>query len=286
MNSNVLCAAVFGVFRQWFMLVTKGQKPEYEILQTAHRLEKGLLNNNPKPLWGWDKANRIASLLPEESKSSFAAITGQSVLRAYVENKRCLLDEGEIKLAEKLASRLDLNMDYWQGGILSIKKDEVLMRPEEVKVCEKLFNSRHSVREFTKEKVKQGDLEAAIQLALRSPSACNRQSTRIYVDQNDGRQSLYLTGDVRAFSTGEFSDWIVSTSIFAGYLSLALHLYGIGACFYRKPLYGNSMKETIDRCHIPNNEMIIIELQFGYYKDTFKVAYSNRMEAKDVTSFI
>lgn len=154
--------------------------------------------------------------------------------------------------------------------------------------CEKLFNTRHSVRDFTNEKVKKEDLVAAIQLALRAPSACNRQPTRIYVYQDGEQQSLFLTSNVMAFSASEFHDWIVSTSIFAGYLSLTLHLLGIGSCIFRKPLFGTPsfMKDIKRKCTIPNNEKIILEMKVGYYKDIFNVAVSNRRNALDIISFI
>lgn len=65
-------------------LTMKGQLPKYGILQTTHRLEKGLLNDNPNPLWGWEKAERIASLL-KENDDEFSNRTRQGVLKAYIE---------------------------------------------------------------------------------------------------------------------------------------------------------------------------------------------------------
>ena len=80
-----------------YRLVQKGQHPKYEILQTAHRLEKGLLNENPKPLWGWEKAERIASLL-NENDDVFSNRTGRGVLKAYIEAKK---NSGNIKERER-----------------------------------------------------------------------------------------------------------------------------------------------------------------------------------------
>ena len=35
-----------------------------------------------------------------------------------------------------------------------------------------------------------------------------------------------------------------------------------------------------------NDEIIVLELRFGYYKDTFNVAVSNRHSANDIVSFV
>lgn len=271
----------------WMKLTSKRQKREYDILQTAHRLEKGLLNENPKPLWGWDKAQRLATMLKDEKEGTFAAITGRAVLCAYIENKQKSSNPLEQEKVRTLQSKLPFSLGSSLGGALSVKNEDVLLSKEERLVCEKLFNTRHSVREFTKERVKREDIEAAVQMALRAPSACNRQPTRVYVFQESEQQSIYLTSDFRAFNIDEFNDWIVSPSIFAGYLSLTLHLYGIGSCIYRKPLYGNPsfMLEIRKKCHIPDSEKIIIELKFGYYKRNFMVAVSNRQKALDIINF-
>ena len=104
---------------------------------------------------------------------------------------------------------------------------------------EQLFNTRHSCRDYEERLVSKDDINAAIQLALKCPSACNRQMTNCYVYQSKELQTIILTSNIQAYELGEFNDWFVSPSIFAGYLSLSLHLYGIGSCVYRKQLYGH-----------------------------------------------
>ena len=58
-------------FHQYF-IVKKGQKEEFEILQIAHRIEKGLLQKNPKPRWGWEKIERLQYLM---SNAIFAELS-------------------------------------------------------------------------------------------------------------------------------------------------------------------------------------------------------------------
>lgn len=112
--------------------------------------------------------------------------------------------------------------------------------------------------------------------------------TNCYVYQSKELQTIILTSNIQAYELGEFNDWFVSPSIFAGYLSLSLHLYGIGSCVYRKQLYGHHPynEKMRKKCNIPDDEMIILELRFGYYKEEFKVAVSNRHKADDITKYI
>ena len=143
-------------------------------------------------------------------------------------------------------------------------------------------------KELEDKLVDKKDINTAISLALKCPSACNRQVTNCYVYQSKELQTIILTTSIRAYGSGEFNDWFVSPSIFAGYLSLSLHLYGIGSCIYRKQLYGHHPynEEMRKKCNIPSDEMIVLELRIGYYKNEFKVAVSNRHNADDITKYV
>lgn len=280
----ILCQAIRYSYKCFF-LTNKGQHPKYEILQLSHRLEKGLLNENPKPLWGWEKANRIASLL-RINKDEFASCTGRGVLKAYLDAK--IKSENSIEKEKAQAFIKDnarLIQERTLGGIMSLERKDIEFTDKAI--IEKFFSTRHSCRDYRDELVSKDDIKAAISLALKCPSACNRQVTNCYVYQSKEIQTIILTTSIRAYDVGEFNDWFVSPSIFAGYLSLSLHLYGIGSCVYRKQLYGHHPYnvEMKKKCHIPDDEMIIIELRFGYYKEEFKVAVSNRHNADDITKY-
>lgn len=267
-------------------LTTKGQYPKYEILQTAHRLEKGLLNENPKPMWGWEKAERIAFLL-KENDDEFTNCTGRGVLKAYIESKK---QSNNIKEHERaiqfIESHPEIEVEDVFGGAISLKRDDITIKDKEV--IEQFFHTRHSCRDYEERLVSKGDINSAISLALKCPSACNRQVTNCYVYQSKELQTIILTANIRAYEMSEFNDWFVSPSIFAGYLSLSLHLYGIGSCIYRKQLYGHHPynEKMRKKFSIPDDEMIVLELRFGYYKNEFKVAVSNRHNAEEIIKYV
>lgn len=281
---NVLIQAIGYAIRS-YRLTNKGQLPKYELLQLAHRLEKGLLIEKPKPFWGWEKAYRMANLI-SINDDEFSNHTGCGVLKSYLEAKKNSDNPSEKEKAIKFEEQYpDIVKEETRGGVVQMTKEEISFEQKEL--IEQFFKSRHSCRDYQDVLVSKDDVNAAIALAMRCPSACNRQVTNCYVYQSKELQTIILTTSIRAYDVGEFNDWFVSPSIFAGYLSLTLHLYGIGSCVYRKQLYGHHEynEQMRKKCNIPDDEMIMLELRFGYYKDEFKVPVSNRHNADDVIKY-
>lgn len=224
---------------------------------------------------------------------------GNAVLAAYIAAKEKTPGEADKLniLKIKVASEgLKLTENAEHGGALLLHKEDV----QQDESVERLFLTRHSVRDFADTPVDQLKLERAVTLALRAPSACNRQATQIYVISGEDRvkagssneyhadKYLIITGNMRAFSLSELNDWIVSSSVFCGYLSLALHAEGIGSCVFRKDIvqeskYNDNIKAM---CHIPDDEQIILEMAIGNYKDEFIVPVSCRRTAGEILHYI
>lgn len=287
-------------------VIRGGQQTSYAILQNAHRLEKGLCIREPRKLWGYDKAATLARLISLEfqktSKDEKAIRIGTAVLAAFVEAKtRCGNDPAEREKLEALRAKIgeagiSLVPDPMHGGSVHLKRAD--MSVDEAAAAQ-LFLTRHSVRDFADTPVDPEKLKRAVALALRAPSACNRQASQIYVMGSEQRiqagsgneyhadKYLIVTGNMRAFAPSELNDWIVSTSIFCGYLSLALHAEGIGCCIYRKDTikdsrFNDSVREL---CKIPSDEQIVLEIAIGNYRDDFLAPVSCRRDADEILHF-
>ena len=293
----------FRHIRSNIAVIKNGQATNYAILQTAHRLEKGLCIRDPRPGWGFDKAMSLVDLIEKESQSNvkdeMALKIGCGVLSAYIKAKEESADPQDKKSLQMLKQKAETAIipleitEY--GGTVHLRRDDVIQDNN----AEKLFLTRHSVRDFADTPVDISKLEHAVELALRAPSACNRQATQIYVISGDDRVScgagndyhadkyLIITGNMRAFGLSELNDWIVSTSVFCGYLSLALHAEGIGSCVFRKDIIKQSKYNDRVRslCSIPNDEQIILEMAIGNYRDEFNVPVSHRRAAADVIHY-
>lgn len=283
--------------------IKNGQSKNYSILQVAHRLEKGLCIRNARSGWGYDKAELLVDLIAnekvKENPDTLALEIGEAVIAAYVDSKRNCPNESEKlnHLLGKIASaKIDTMIKSSYGGSVLLNRSD-MFQDESV---ERLFNTRHSVRDFSDTPVDPAKLERAVDLALRAPSACNRQASQIYVISGEDRikagssneyhadKYLIVTGNMKAFVASELNDWIVNTAIFCGYLSLALHAENIGSCIFRKDIiqeckYNNNIKAM---CHIPDDEQIILEMAIGNYKDEFQVPVSYRRKANEVLHYL
>lgn len=285
-----LLASLKNAVLDWHILIL-GQSSDFEILQTCHRLEKGLLIKNPRKLWGWDKANRILELV-NYSKDPFVLKTAFSVISAYISSKINCKYKEDVLQADKFIKNHNFspNCDEF-GGVKSVSN--VFFNDYERSIISKLFISRHSTRTFSDEQITEENIREAIKLALRCPSACNRQPYKIYVVSDtdkekyiapskgySGKCYLFITGMIDAYTLDEVNDWIVSPSIFAGYLTLSLHSLGIGSCVVRKDLISNSEynKKIREFCKIPRNEKIILEMAIGHYLSENLVPISNRRD--------
>lgn len=278
-----------------------GQKTDYDLLQLSHRLEKGLLIQHPKPMWGWEKAERMVALL-KKNKDAFSSATANAVLSAYLYAKsKSEYKEDLEKYADFMRQTGYQPVVYENvGGTITVKSPN-FSEPEQVAI-HRLFDTRHSCREFADRHVVDKDIEEAVRMALRCPSACNRQPFRVYVInpeklakklgrgrlQYEGDRTLIITGDVRAFTNGELLDWIVSPSIFAGYLTLSLHALGIGSCVVRKDLvkpsaYNDAIRKLTG---MGESECIVLEMFVGYYKEEFVAPVSNRKSSVDIVKFV
>lgn len=271
-------------------LYRNGQNNSSDILKTSHRLEKGMCISNPRELWGWDKAKHLAMLLEKEPEG-FAKNTGIAVLNAYIEEKLCGNSEKDIEIARQFKEKFQFPQivnqpDLAEGGYIEFHHCE-----KDINAVEELFMNRHSVRDFDDSEVDNNKIRKAIELANRCPSACNRQPTHVYVisdkvwnkylnDSNKiygANKHLLITASRTDFSFDEVYDWIVSASIFAGYLTLSLEAVGIAACVIKKGLLNdNAYKKLKSHCGIPEDEKNILEIAIGNFKNSFKVPVSNR----------
>jgi nitroreductase len=295
------------IFNGDFSTVRKGQNTGDSILQTAHRIEKGLTIQNPRPHWGWNKIAFLVALLEKElaaqTPDRFAVETGASVLKAYIAAKSKSEDKEEAAKAGNLLAGHPAVCHVVEtvsvpGGALRLRPGDVSL-PGGADWVRQLFSTRHSIRDFSERPIPRELLLQAAQLALFCPSACNRQPSKVYVLEGKKREEggyeniyhadkyLVVTGKINAFSTSEYGDWLVSATIFATYLALALHALGIGTCMMKKDLhFGSKYNEFLRKaCHIPKNEKIVLEIAVGYCKDAFSVACSNRKNAQDVVVF-
>ena len=268
-----------------------------ELVRNTHSIEKGLCIEKPRLGFGHKKLDAMVSQIKElkDSKNpyhQYAVNMAIDAIREYLEFHKSQ------DHAEDFFSKLEEVSHYKSdkkilGGTITVDSADLQF---DMTIIEHFFNSRHSIRDYSKEEVDDAMLERALILAQKAPSACNRQGVRTYIVSGENLVSLVkqmpeiggfaeaakriiiITGKTSAYRPEELYQYTVSASMYAAYLSLTLHLYGMGACIVQRPvIWTNSWEKNRVNLQIPDDEQIVCMMTVGKLKDTFKVPISNRM---------
>ena len=203
---------------------------------------------------------------------------------------------------EKLKSYVG-DLDGLYGGYMKLYSADFDFSLSDV---EKLFSSRHSVREFSGEPISDEAIFHAVEMAQFCPSACNRQCTRVYCVGRDkflndigsdlngiggfadaADRFLLITAKQMAYGLGEKNRFIVSASIFAGYLALSLYANNIAACTVQRPLTKNLQWDAFKAANnIADDEQIVVMFAIGRYKESTKVPVSKRFPTEKILHFL
>ena len=279
---------------------------EADIIRFSHSIEKGLCLKSPRPGFGKSHFKKLFALIQEyanlEGHGKFCIHLCLDAMRSYFEyHKKIDFCDDDIRLLKEQYEELALRYahDGECGGTQIVQKEDFKFDLEHI---ENLFNTRHSIRDFSGEKISDDLIKKAIELAQRCPSACNRQAFKVYrVDgrqyirdignnlegiggfANDADSFLLVVSKKAAYKASEINQHIVSTSMFAGYLSLALHAYGIAACPVQRPVHKNKEWGKYKKMHnISEEEQLVMMFAIGGYKDKTTVPISNRFNIDEI----
>ena len=283
------------------------------IVRFVHSIEKGLSIESPRAEFGYDKIVTLNSWIdeylkmePDDKTCVYMAADALAAYCAY--HDEIGINTEKIKTIKAFAVKLqkikiDDNVSGIFGGTLTIDRNEQTFDINDV---ERFFKTRHSIRQFEKTPVSDELICKAVELAQTAPSACNRQAVRVYamdtkkfveeypenlqgvggfVDSCD--KVVMVTGKISPYEEAEYKQFIVSAGIFAGYLSLALHGLGLGACVVQRSLRPNKVWASFcEKMNIPEDEQIICLLVVGHMKEITVVPYSKRFDTETVLRFL
>ncbi|WP_460320260.1 nitroreductase family protein [Alkalibacterium psychrotolerans] len=275
---------------------------EARLTKEYHSIEKGLSYKELRLGFGKQVLNNVLDLMKEYRKNGYPLDThvyqtALSNLHSYI----AVHDEAGFNidsLKEEVKELETGTPDNCSGGILHKTKQSVL---EQSKQDFKIFSeSRHSVRDYSDVPVSIESLEKALELAKRTPSACNRQSWRVRVvedpklkktiqkNQNGNRgfgdyidKFIIITSDVQYYDRiRERNQANIDGGMYAMNLLYALHYYDIAAV----PLSGSLNLKQEDNLrevfNIPDYENFIMFIGVGNYVDEYKVPKSDRRHVK------
>lgn len=281
-----------------------------EILRNTHSLEKGLSLENIRKGFGLAKVQETYSIILKYKNnggdmSVEPLVMFMAALKAYLTYHESVNFSNEstckiAKIYQELLPVVLIDNDSF-GGTIKIKRTN--FNRAEQDIIARLFYSRHSMREFSKLPVDDGKLKVAIELAMRCPSACNRQCYRLHIvdkgsfhlldnwfdgiggfaDELD--KMLFVTGKVSVYRTEELHQWIVTGTVFASYLTLSLEANNIGCCFVQRPVVPDMNWSKIAKSiGASEDEQLICCLGIGSLKEEYTVPVSHRLNYNMIVS--
>jgi nitroreductase len=170
----------------------------------------------------------------------------------------------------------------------------------------KFSKSRASVRNYTNKSVELDDLVEAVNIAQSAPSACNRQSSKVYIytDKEKIQEILKIQGGNSGFGhladkliiiTSSLGVWeilaeryqsYVDGGIFAMNFLYALHFKKIAGCILNCSITPKKDKILREVCKIDKSENFIAMVSCGYPPEEINIAFSKRYDANEILKII
>lgn len=273
----------------------------------AHSLEKGLSHVNIRLGFGKEALSKMAKAMHQYKASSYdtsskAYQNALTVLREYVTvhkvkgyNTTYLNDMyGEIlKIANKSKAEL--------GGVVQISAAS--KRNNRNKNFKELFNGRYSVREFSEKPVSLAKIHDALEIAMKTPSICNRQTSRVQIitDKSVIERALKIQGGMTGYDTppvllalytdtqhyvaiSEKNQPYIDGGLFGMSVLLALEYQGLAACALNAMFKVKQAKNMRRLLKTPEHDNFIMFIAVGNFRDTVPAPKSFRYSAKEIIS--
>lgn len=271
-----------------------------------HSLEKGLSMPSPRLGFAEGVVKALVSLLSEYRERKYCMEDSQvqgavEVLREYVSfHERSGIELGHLKAFVGEFSRSSNGVG---GGTVEVRREHWLR--EASGDFRSVVLSRRSVRSFESVEVEMAQIEECVELALRSPSVCNRQCARVYAIRHNEliSETLALQGGTRSF-TGRIGMLLVVAAdlsvfvgawerqqayidggLFAMSLLYALHYKHLGACCLHWSVAKEKDVKVRQLLHIRNCDAVVCLIAVGGLPERFKTAFSQRRKVEEILFF-
>jgi nitroreductase len=276
-----------------------------EITALYHTVEKGLSYSSPRPGFGIQNVNRLllyVRMYRQRYGDDDVTLTVDGVLESYI--SFCQQNGGIPRwLSQQMLDVQLSSTSAHQGGAKVVSRRDI---EKAARVNFKVFcEQRYSVRHFSSVAVDDYVVKAAVSIAQKTPSVCNRQCWRVHVfsGEEDKRQVLecqsgnrgfgheasrvlVVTSDLQPFAgTHErYQSWI-DGGMFAMSLVYALHSFGLGTCCLNWSVNAKMDKRLKQVAEIPSSENVIMMIAVGNLVEEFKVACSTRRTPDSILSW-
>lgn len=282
------------------------EKMSTDLIIRTHALEKGMSIGSVRTGFGKSKA---ISLIRDLDK--YLSIDGNisivndacSVINKYIAYNKSIgagMDDVESLLnlfMKKYPVKISEGYGIYNLTHQTLKESE--KAPFDV-----FSQARFSIRDFGTSPIIIENIKKALTLCEKTPSACNRQGWKVhvYTDKflkneilnlqlgnkgftDDIQAAILICGNLNSYGFPEFFLPYVDAGLYAMNLMYALSFYDIASIpltMAHKHSWGNKQRKALN---FPENEVPVILIGIGSYKEEFKVAVSHRYPFETYTTF-
>lgn len=281
-----------------------------DILMTTHAVEKAFSLNNKRKGFGVKKivslTKNLEKFIRKYGYSEKLDVSVALVHRYLAFQKsdgfgNSTLDEVSKRLSAIVEANHISEEVFTKAGYLTLTKAKLLQTTQID--FKKLSANRYSLRHFSEDAVSEETIKEALDIAKKSPSACNRQAYRVHVFSGEdkdrilklqgGANSFYkeadkavlITGDMNRYYTTEMHLPYVDASLFAMSFIYALTSLGVASIPLTMGRKLDILKDIHSKMNIPANEVPVLLIAIGNYPDKADVSLSHRNDVDSFTTF-
>lgn len=271
---------------------SKGDTSARDILVYCHVVEKGLSHKILKPLFGYNKVSQISKLLIDYCEKGgndpYIISTAVSTLKEYnrVNSELGVPNDKLVQIPSGFNEyeTINIGIDEFNPNIEYDFNDGVFSE---------FISKRHSIRlyDFKSLKIPTNDIIECIEVAQKSPSACNRQAVRVKIindretiakiskiqggangfGENSGAMVI-ITSDIRLYEPSERRIPMFDCGLFTMNLLFALMEKKISTCVLNGSFTPEREKKMRNTVPIPNYEMYAAVIALSKIPDNEKVS--------------
>jgi nitroreductase len=287
---------------------TKKTKQHFEasLIFYYHKIEKGLSLPNPRVGFGEKNVYFLLSLLEDYTQKfgwdTVSKVTLNTLYSYYYFNKENGNPINDLfERIQRLNNTAPSDPQILIGGVTELTKEQINNSQINFK---DFANTRFSIRNFAPGNVTLNLIMEAVEIAQKTPSVCNRQSSRVFVYDNEkmkeevlsyqngnagfGEQAskiLIVTTRIENFmGVHERNQNYIDGGMYSMSLIYALHSLGVGTCPLNLALTHNEEIELKKAANINNNDVLIMMIAVGKLPEKLKVASSHRRLATEVVT--
>ena len=300
------------VYSYWFkrdvkssMLFRNEKSDMANLLIMGHVLEKGITMPNRRLGFGYERVRELITFLKEVISLYSANHTEVQAALGDLEQYDRLHKDNDFALPKDIQQGIDDLKCFKSEDTSLCFKTTVADYFGSVSDFAEFAHQRHSVRWYSDVPVPEETIIKSIKLAQTAPSACNRQSTKVYIlsskeakevaigIQNGNRgfghladKMLLITANMKCWGPEIRTSAFLDAGIFIMNLLYALHYNKVCACTLNAHMNKKKRKQLQQAIGYTDSEVPVAFISIGNPPQEFMIAGSQRVEVGQMFTIV